>query len=34
MLAEESLKAPGNPSERVNDVDRWSALAVKERKRE
>ena len=34
MLAVESLKAPGNPSERVNDMDRWSALALNERKRE
>ena len=34
MLAEGKLKAPGNPSERVNDMDRWSALALKERKRE
>jgi hypothetical protein len=27
--AEESLKAPGKPSERVKDKDRWSALALK-----
>ena len=30
MVVEESVKAPGNPSERVNDMDRWSALALKE----
>jgi hypothetical protein len=34
MVAEESVKAPGKPSERVNDMDRWSALALNERKRE
>src|ERR1700736_4320810 len=34
MLAEESLKAPGNPSERVKDTDRWSASALNERKRD
>jgi hypothetical protein len=33
IVAEESLKAPGNRSERVTDMDRWSELALKERKR-